>query len=78
MGGRLDAVEVELGDLADRLEDGRELALEARHLLLREAELRERRDVQHLLSRDRHSTHPLKAEGPFRGPPRHLDESVSF
>ena len=64
VGRGLDPRQVELRDLADRLEDGGELLRETRHLFLGQAELRELRDVQHLLSRDGHPIHPLKAEAP--------------
>ena len=54
MRGRRHVVEVELRDLADRLEDRSELPLEAFELILGEREPRELRDVEHLISRDRH------------------------
>src|SRR5439155_4520898 len=53
MRGRRHVVEVELRDLADRLEDRSELPLEAFELILGEREPRELRDVEHLISRDR-------------------------
>ena len=47
---RLDARQVELGDLADRLEDRVQLLGEPLELVLGELEPREPRDVQHLVS----------------------------
>ena len=50
MGGRLDVLEVELGDLADRLEDRVQLRTEALDLLVAQREPRQARDVQHFVS----------------------------
>ena len=67
---RLDSAEVELGDLAHRLEDGAELLGEAVGLLVTQVESGERGDVQHLFSRYGHVLILTKREGPFRGPRR--------
>ena len=48
---RLDVGEVELGDLADRLEDRAELLLHALDLPLGYLEARQARDVQDVVSR---------------------------
>ena len=52
VGGRLDLVEVELGDPVDVLEDSGELARHPLDLLLGEAQAGEPGDVQHLLAVD--------------------------
>src|SRR5205814_10546063 len=51
---RRHVVEIELGDLADGLENRVELRAEALDLLLGQREARELRNVEHLVSRDRH------------------------
>ena len=70
--GRLDAVQIELGDLADRLEDRVQLRAEALDLLVGQRKPRQPRDVQNLVA----SRSPLEPSilreieaGPFRGPP---------
>ena len=69
MRGRRHVGEVELGDLADGLENRAQLLLEPRDLLLGEIELGELGDVQHLSSRDCHPLNILpKQRAPFRGP----------
>src|SRR5262249_50920590 len=59
----------ELRDFADGLEDVVQLQLEARDLVLREVEARERRYVQNVVSRDRHDGSSItNKRAPFRGP----------
>ena len=66
--GRRHVREVELLHLRDRLEDRRELLAEALDLRLGELEPRQPRDVQHLVSGNRHTVNPSKKRAPFRGP----------
>src|SRR4051794_14824284 len=64
------ALEIELADLSDRLEDRRQLLLEPADLLLRQREARELRDVQHLVPRNLHERpSSQKSEGPPYGGP---------
>src|SRR5207244_5179899 len=65
---RLDVREVELGNLADGLQDRAQLLAEALDLLLGEREPRQPRDVEHLFAGNGHSLNPRKIKGPFRGP----------
>src|SRR5207244_9024340 len=62
-----DFLEVELGDLADRLENRAQLLAKALDLLVRQRQPREPRDVEHLLTTDLHCKHPPKTKGPLSG-----------
>ena len=57
---RLDTLQVELRDLADRLEDRAQLRAEALDLLVRQREPSQPGYVQHLIACDRHEPDPPK------------------
>ncbi len=61
MRGRLDALQVELGNLADGLEDRAQLRAETLDLLLRQREARQAGDVQDLIASDCHLPNPRAA-----------------
>ena len=64
---RLDVGEIELGDLADGLEDRAELLLDARDLGLGYLEARESRHVQDVFATDGHVVSLEVVNGPPRG-----------
>src|SRR5205823_1826694 len=71
LGGRLDALGVELAQHVHRLEDGGDLVAEELDLLLGDAEPSEPRDVDHLFSVDSHRLVSLPravGQGPLHCP----------